>query len=45
MMLTGDAACSLSPDHARIQSIVQDDAALEPGPFRYRRIGAAREPA
>ncbi len=49
-MLAGDAAatdpaCSLLPDHARITALAASEAALEPAPFRYRRMGAAREPA
>ena len=50
MMLAGDAAatdpaCSLSPLHGRIVETAADEAARGPEPFRYRRIGAAREPA
>ncbi|MBB3937618.1 pyrroloquinoline quinone biosynthesis protein PqqE [Aureimonas phyllosphaerae] len=50
MMLAGDAAatdpaCSLSPLNDRINAIARDEAQGEAPPFRYRRIGAAREPA
>ncbi len=50
MMLAGDAAatdpaCSLSPLHGAIVDTAQGEATRGPAPFRYRRIGAAREPA
>jgi len=40
-----DPACSLSPLHGRVLQLAEGDAASEVETFRYRRIGAAAEPA